>query len=71
MPFSEPKQLSEKSFYTLYFYNRWAKQVHFTNDVTQGRDYSINGAAAPVGAGYVGEIADYELWIGSERKLQL
>ena len=35
--------------YTLYIYDRWGKQVYFTNDVTQGWDGTIDGAAAPVG----------------------
>ncbi len=35
--------------YTLYIYDRWGKQVYFTNDVTQGWDGTIDGATAPVG----------------------
>jgi gliding motility-associated-like protein len=37
------------SSYTLYIYDRWGKQVYFTNDVTQGWDGTMDGAAAPVG----------------------
>ncbi len=45
-PVTTPEKISS---YTLYMYDRWGKQVYFTNDVTQGWDGIIDGAAAPVG----------------------
>jgi gliding motility-associated-like protein len=48
-----PVTLPEKiSSFSMYIYDRWGKQVFFTDDVTQGWDGTINGNPAQIG-GYV------------------
>jgi gliding motility-associated-like protein len=47
----KPVTLPEKiSSFSMYIYDRWGKQVFFTNDVKQGWDGTINGNPAQVGS---------------------
>jgi gliding motility-associated-like protein len=62
-----PVTLPEKiSSFSMYIYDRWGKQVFFTNDVTQGWDGTINGSPAQIG-GYV-YVVKYGNPSGAERE---
>ncbi len=62
-----PVTLPEKiSSFSMYIYDRWGKQVFFTNDVKQGWDGYINGNPAQIG-GYV-YVVKYGNPSGAERE---
>ncbi len=62
-----PVTLPEKiSSFSMYIYDRWGKQVFFTNDVKQGWDGTINGSPAQIG-GYV-YVVKYGNPSGAERE---
>jgi gliding motility-associated-like protein len=62
-----PVTLPEKiTSFSMYIYDRWGKQVFFTNDVTQGWDGTINGSPAQIG-GYV-YVVKYGNPSGAERE---
>ena len=62
-----PVTLPEKiSSFSMYIYDRWGKQVFFTNDVTHGWDGTINGSPAQIG-GYV-YVVKYGNPSGAERE---
>ncbi len=62
-----PVTLPEKiTSFSMYIYDRWGKQVFFTNDVKQGWDGTINGSPAQVG-GYM-YVVKYGNPSGAERE---